>query len=101
MQTIANACFGLKLTYRVESLNMRLQHRAHYHQGALEILLARWEIPQQVAQDCIDVWLVKGDPEIAEVLQLRGHIGDIAYKQSTIGSISKTAAIDKPERLGK
>src|SRR5579875_3841762 len=60
-----------------------------------------WKCADQIAHRGIHIWLVKRDPEIAEILEMRDHILNVAQEIANIRRISKASPVGEPERLGK
>ena len=69
VQAVTYLRMGVQATYRVEGLDVCLQHIAQNLEGAREILFAGWVSTQQITLNGVDIWLIERHPEIAEIMQ--------------------------------
>ena len=87
VQAVTYLRMGLQATYRVEGLDVCLQHIAQNLEGAREILFAGWVSTQQITLNGVDIWLIERHPEIAEIMQAQfGHYGIVRLRAQDIVS---------------
>src|SRR2546423_1209790 len=97
----ANFGLGLEATNSVEGFDVGLDEVAQDVEGADDIVFTGRCVANFVALDGVDVGFVDGDPEVAEVVEGRDSMLDVAHEETDVGGIGETVAVGEPEGYGE
>src|SRR5947209_17560899 len=101
VQAVANLRLRLQPTNRVERFDMCLHEVAQHAPRHAQVLLAWWIDTKHIPHRCIDVWLVNGNPEIAQVAQALNSSRHVAREVTDVLLARETITVGKPEWFRK
>src|SRR5690242_3359276 len=101
IQAVANLRLWLQSANCIKRFDVRLQQIAQHTARHAQVMPA-WRIDtKHVAHRGIDVWLVNGNPEVAQVAQALYSACHVAREVTDVLLARETIPVGEPERFGK